>query len=114
MRAGDSPALVSDFAAAELASAVAGRVRTREFTPDQAGAVFSNFDSWAGRLGPRVHTQASDVIGAEGLLRRLDLPLRTPDALHIAIALRLGATLATFDEQLEKSAITVSLPVARL
>lgn len=107
-------AVVSDFAAAELASAVARRVRTREFSPDHARAVFSNFDVWAARLGPRVQTEASDVIGTEGLLRRLDLPLRTPDALHIAIAQRLGATLATFDEKLEKSALTVGLPVAAL
>jgi predicted nucleic acid-binding protein len=38
------------------------------------------------------------------MLRRLDLNLRTPDAIHIAIAQRLGAELATFDVRMAESA----------
>ena len=45
-----------------------------------------------------------DLAAATMFLRRLDLPLRTPDALHIAIAQRLGATLVTFDRQMAASA----------
>ena len=37
-------------------------------------------------------------------LRRLDLTLRTPDALHIAIAQRLAAELMTFDQKMAASA----------
>ena len=114
LRAEDALPLVSDFAAAELASAVARRVRRREFNPSNARTVFSNFDMWAARLGPRIRTQAADIVGTESLLRRLDLPLRTPDALHICIAQRLSAMLATFDRQLEKSAVAVGLAVASL
>jgi predicted nucleic acid-binding protein len=38
------------------------------------------------------------------LARRLDLPLRTPDALNIAIAQRVGADLVTFDDRMVASA----------
>jgi predicted nucleic acid-binding protein len=112
LRSADAAPLVSDFAAAELASVVARRVRTREFNPEDARTVFSNFDTWAAQLGSRVPTEASDIIVTEGLLRRLDLPLRTPDALHIAIAQRVRATLATFDQKLAKSATAVGIPVS--
>ena len=93
---------------------IARRVRTGEFSKDNARTVFSNFDIWAARLGPRSRTEMSDVIVTEGLLRRIDLPLRTPDALHVAVAQRLGATLATFDEQMKKSAVALGVPVALL
>ena len=108
------PSIVGDFAAAELASVVARRVRTREFTPDQARAVFTSFDAWVARLGPRTGTEVADIISTEGLLRRLDLPLRTPDALHLALVQRLGVTIATFDGQLKTGAIAIGVPVAML
>lgn len=39
--------VVSDFAAAEFASAIARRVRTGEITPDEGRGGFSAFDAWA-------------------------------------------------------------------
>jgi uncharacterized protein len=95
---------VSDFAAAEFASAMARRVRTQEITAAEARLAFSHFDAWTARATQRVDTMATDVKAAEAFLRRLDLTLRTPDALNIAIAQRLGAALATFDEKTARSA----------
>jgi len=46
------------------------------------------------------------------VLRRLDLPLRTPDMLHIAIAARLQAKLATFDDRMQSAATKLGLPIA--
>ena len=37
---------------------------------------------------------------ADAYLRRLDLTLRTPDALNIALTQRAGALLATLDEKM--------------
>jgi uncharacterized protein len=100
--------LVSDFAAAEFPSALA-LVRMGELSAEAAHAAFANFDAWTARLGPRLRTEASDVIDAEGFLRRLDLNLRTADALNIAIVRRHGLTLATFDHRMAAVATTLGL-----
>jgi uncharacterized protein len=103
--------VVSDFAAAEVASVVARRVRTTDLTADEARAAFSAFDAWTARAAQRTTTGAADVIAAAAFLRRLDLNLRTPDALHIAIAQRIGASLATFDEKMAANAGILGTPV---
>jgi hypothetical protein len=78
--------LVSDFAAAEFASAVARRVRKQCITAEKAGATFSTFDAWIARTTTPLLTTRADVTAAAGFLRRLDLTLRTRDTLHITIA----------------------------
>jgi predicted nucleic acid-binding protein len=104
MRAKTPALIVSDFAAAEFASAMARRVRTGGITPDEARVAFSTFDAWAARATRREQTKAADVSAAEAFLRRLDLNLRTPEALNIAIAQRIGAVLVSFDEKMSASA----------
>jgi predicted nucleic acid-binding protein len=78
--------VVSDFAAAEFASAIARYVRARRIKSDEARRLFSAFDAWTARAAERALTTSADVTAAAAFLRRLDLPLRTPDALNIAIA----------------------------
>jgi predicted nucleic acid-binding protein len=104
--------LVSDFAGAEFASALARRVRMREIARELAQAAFSAFDAWSQFRGDRLETTTSDVAAAERFLRRLDLNLRTPDALNIAIAQRTGATLATFDGRMADAARALGVEVA--
>jgi predicted nucleic acid-binding protein len=106
--------IVSDFAAAEFASAVARRARTGEMTRPDARLAFSNFDTWAARAIQRVEVSSSDVRSAEAFLRRLDLTLRTPDALNIAIAQRVGVILATFDDKMVAAARKLGTAVAEL
>jgi predicted nucleic acid-binding protein len=106
------PLLVSDFAEAEFASAIARRVRTRESTLSDAQRDLSDFDIWVGRSAHRVEMSPADVATATTFLRRLDLTLRTPDALHIAIAQRVGATLVTFDTRMADSARALGVAVA--
>jgi hypothetical protein len=71
-------------------------------------AMFTN-DPFTARI-PEIATE--DVVLAEAMLRRLDLNLRAPDAIHIAIARRLGATLMTFDDKMARSAHALGLAVA--
>ena len=52
-----------------------------------------------------------DIKTAEAFLRRLDLGLRTADALNIAIAQRMRAALITFDERMASSARVLGLSV---
>lgn len=103
---------VSDFAAAEFSAAIARHVRMGKTTPQAAKANFSDFDAWVYLLAEHVETGSADVRTAGAFIRRLDLNLRAPDALHIAIAQRIGATLATFDERMAANAGILGTPVA--
>ena len=96
--------IVSDFAAAEFASAIARRLRMKEIAPDGGREAFSNFDAWIARGSSRAQITSADVAGATAFLRRLDIALRAPDAIHIAIAQRLDADLLTFDDQMAAGA----------
>ncbi len=100
-----SPTLVvSDFAAAEFASALARRVRMHTLTEGEARTGFATFDAWTSRVAGWAETTPADARLAAMFLRRLDLTLRTPDALNVAIAQRVEASLATFDEKMTASA----------
>jgi predicted nucleic acid-binding protein len=103
--------VVSEFAAAEVASAIARRVRIREMTELEARNAFALFDALVIRVAERVATEPGDVKAAEAALRRLDLPLRTPDALNIAIAQRVDAALLTFDTKMAEAARALGLDV---
>lgn len=96
--------VISDFAAAEFASALARRVRVGDLAPEDGRSAFATFDAWVARIAARYELTPPDVALATTFLRRLDLPLRTPDALHIAMVQRLGASLATFDSQMAECA----------
>jgi len=104
--------VVSDFGAAEFSSAVARRVRTRDLMPDDGRLAFANFDSWIARSADRQETTTADIDAANRILRRLDVNLRTPDALHIAIAQRIVATLVTFDQGMAAGARALGMAVA--
>jgi predicted nucleic acid-binding protein len=103
--------IVSDFAAAEFSSAIARRVRTGEIAREAGQADLANFDLWTARLAQRVEIVPCDVAAAQAYLRRLDLTLLTPDALHIAIAARIDATLVTFDRAMATSARALGMAV---
>jgi predicted nucleic acid-binding protein len=103
--------IVSDFAAAEFASAFARRVREKLLTVDEARAAFSTFDVWTARETAREQITAADIASAAAFIRRLDLALRTPEAIHIAAAHRIDAMLLTFDKQMAASARALGVRV---
>lgn len=105
-----SNVLVSDFVSAEFASVVGIRVRMKTLRIAEGRAAFANFDAWTKRYASVTQILASDIRYAEAMLRRLDLNLRAPDAIHIAIARRLGAELATFDTKLARSGRKLGTP----
>lgn len=104
--------VISDFGAAEFSSAVARRVRMRALTRDDGRLAFANFDAWLARSADRQRTTTTDIEAAERILRRLEVNLRTPDALHIVIAARVNATLVTFDQRMAASARALGMAVA--
>jgi predicted nucleic acid-binding protein len=83
----------------------------RTLTQPAARIVFMQFDTWL-QGTERAETIHADVATAERALRRLDMNLRAPDALNIAIAQRIGATLMTFDDKMAACAKALGVPVA--
>ena len=104
--------IVSDFAVAESSSAVGRRVRTRDLTREDGQLAFSNLDTWVARSAYREEVTTADIDAATRIVRRLDVNLRTPDAIHIAIARRLEATLVTFDRSMAAGARALGTTVA--
>ena len=95
---------IGDFAAAEVASAVSRLTRTRILTASEAIAVLRDFDVWRAAILNSIDVQAVDVRLAGDYVRRFDLMLRVPDALHVAICRRLDLTLVTLDRRLAVAA----------
>jgi predicted nucleic acid-binding protein len=81
-------------------------------TTDLAGLAFATVDAWIARVAARVELAAADIAAAAVYLRRLDMTLRTPDALHIALTQRLGCELLTFDTTMTASARALGARVA--
>jgi predicted nucleic acid-binding protein len=103
--------VISDFAIAEFSSGVARRTRAGEINESGASAVFAAIDAWTGNAARRESLTVGDVGVAIGLVRRLDLGLRAPDALNIAIAQRCEAHLLTFDGKMAQSARSLGMTV---
>jgi predicted nucleic acid-binding protein len=103
--------IVSDFAAAEFSAVIAIRTRSRDLSSSEAHTAFSNFDAWCARDTQRLEIESKDVQTATMFIRRLDLAIRTPDAVHMALALRAQAELLTFDKTMAAAARVLGLRV---
>jgi SAM-dependent methyltransferase/predicted nucleic acid-binding protein len=100
MLAGTQEFLVSDFAAAEVASGLLRLVRMGLLEASDASARLADFDVWRAAMSSPADIHASDVRLAAAYVRRFDLALRAPDALHLAVARRLDVPLVTLDRRL--------------
>ena len=103
--------LVSDFAAAEVASALSRLVRTKLLVEQDALERLADFDVWRAATSSPVDVHPADVRLANAYVRRFDLMLRAPDALHLAIARRLDATLVTLDRRIVIAAADLGVAV---
>ena len=111
LRTMDRRVLVSDWTTAEFCSALANQPTVRG---RKASEAFDAMDLWVGRLTERVPVVARDIEMAETIIRGQDTRLRTPDALHVAIAQRLGAELVTFDKVMSDAARNQGVAVAAI
>jgi len=103
--------VVSDFAAAEVASALSRLVRTGLMTREGATERLADFDAWREGVASPCDVQPSDVRLAGTYVRRFELMLRAPDALHAAICRRLDLTLITLDRRLAAAGDALGLEV---
>jgi len=104
-------AMVSDFAVGEVFSAIAIKVRGKRLGAPEADTVLLDFERWTRRSTQRIAMQHEDMTQAAGLVRRFDLGLRMPDALHLALAQRLDAPIATLDRRQAEAARTLGVAV---
>jgi len=112
VRDAGSTLVIGDFLRAEFASVVGRIVHTGKLPESGARQIFADFDHWSGPFLP-AETTAQDVRRTETWLRQLVFNLRAPDALHIAIAARLGARLATFDVRMAEAAEALGVAVEK-
>ena len=102
---------VSDFAAVEVASALSRLIRTGRLEASNGAACLSDFDVWRAAMTRPVEIHAEDVRLAGAYVRRFDLALRAPDALHIAVARRLDVALVTLDRRMVAAARELGVAV---
>ncbi len=98
------PLVVSEFAAAEVASALSRLVLTGILQREDAAARLADFDVWRASATDDLDLKAADVRLANLFVRRFDLMLRAPDALHAAACRRADLVLVTLDKRLATAA----------
>ena len=104
---------VSDFAAAEVASALSRLVRSGRLQASDGAVCLSDFDVWRAAMTKPAEMHAVDVRVAGSYVRQLDLALRVPDALHLAITRRLDLVLVTLDRRLVAAAKELGIAVEK-
>jgi predicted nucleic acid-binding protein len=110
----DDELIVSDFAVAEVSSVISRYVRTGHQTFEEGCALLDRFDAWRVTGARSLATEAGDIDQATSLVRRFELMVRAPDALHLVLARRAGAALVTFDRQLGRAAYQIGLPLVAI
>ena len=103
--------VVSDFAAAEVASALSRLVRMTLIGREAAETLLREFDAWRASATTDVEFVSADVRLANVFVRRFELGLRAPDALHLAVCQRGDHTLVTLDARLAAAARALGVGV---
>jgi uncharacterized protein len=109
---GEERRLISDFAATEVASALSRLVRMRLLSEAEGLVRLADFDAWRAVTSSALDIHPADLRLAYVYVRRFDLMLRAPDAVHLAIARRVDATLVTLDRRLSNAARELGIAVA--
>lgn len=106
--------LLSDLTTAEFSSALAIRLRNRTLADTEVRASLLLYDAWRLRSANTAEVEPNDIRQADEIIRRLDNALRAPDAIHVVIAKRLGAPLATFDRTMARDARDLGVNLVEL
>lgn len=102
---------VSDFCVAEFVSAISQQVRSQRYGTASGHAVIAEFEAWVASTN-FLYASASDIVEATTMLRRFDLKLRAPDAIHLAICRRANARLLSYDDNQIAAAIELGITLA--
>ncbi len=106
--------VVSDFVSTEFASVIARLTRMNSLHLDGAREIFAAFDAWTAACADLAKVAGIDVQTADCFIGLLDLNVRAPDAINLAIASRLGAPVATFNRGMAACATTLGIALQPL
>jgi predicted nucleic acid-binding protein len=106
--------IVNEFAAAEVASGLSRLARMGTLNDEAADTRLNDFDAWRAGLTQDEDLQAADFRLASLFVRRFELALRAPDAVHLAVCRRGDHTLVTLDKRLAAAAEALGVRVTCL
>lgn len=103
---------ISELVELEFFAALSLRVHIGDLdrtSAERAGSLFLGHleGGWYGRL----HLHAGHYVAARGYIARFDLPLKSPDPLHLAVAALDRLLIITADQQLARNAERLGLAV---
>ena len=104
---------ISDLTIGEVVAALHRAVRDRREELTDVVPRLRAFERWYHKSCVHEPFGAADMRQAVDFVRRFDLALRMPDALHLAACARLGLTLASFDRQLLRAAEALGVAAVR-
>jgi predicted nucleic acid-binding protein len=109
---GDQTLWISHWVLLEVAGVIATRVRRGQLTAEQAQTIGSEFESFRQERLTLIEPRGTDFLQARQWLERcLHLPLRSGDALHLALAQRQQLTVVSADRALARCAESLGLPL---
>ena len=115
LQAADQPLIVSDLAAVEVASALAIGQRDDDSGLGRPPRAFlKSSTTGEAAAGAELDLEPVDFRTAGAFVRRFDLGLRAPDALHAAACRRGDHTLVTLDQRMAAAAETLGVKVTCL
>lgn len=103
--------LISDLGIGEFSAAVSTAFRTERQSQAEAMEALADFDGWSLERAQALLVARDDIATATGLVRRFELKLLFPDALHLAVCARADAHLITGDHRQAKAADALGIPV---
>lgn len=108
----ERPPLLSNLTKTEFASALARWVRMKELSTTEADQIQLKFSQHLEQnlYQVKAMTDAHFALAERWMIQRIGA-LRTLDALHLALAMQLEATLVTCDKALADAAEKLELPI---
>ena len=104
LQSSQSRPAVSSFCLGECSAAITGLVATARKTEVEATALLAGLDQWIAASAIVGEVLDTDISEAARIVRRFDLKLRLPDAIHVATARRMGLRLVTLDRRMATAA----------
>jgi len=103
---------ISELVELEVLAVLSAQIRTRALERTDAERVAGLFLSQVETgMYARVHLHAGHYQTARGFIRRFDLPIKSPDALHLAVCTSESLALVTADRQMARNAESLGLDV---